>query len=407
MPNSFQHFLTYQHNVQRYFQSHRDKYDGILIPLSIAVSFPSGTYGFIRALCTKSSEKHYAIDPRTPLFQKKWDRSKFVREPHKQVAQILGSPFSEKGLISPLEPNDFDKDEIIEEIVKNCLKYQINFRTREEDIKKLNKYKKLLDLEEIKDLGKPQVLIPPYFQFDNIDDDWFKISMKCNKQATNYNSDIPIRPVVHFTHWSAVENAKKLHELLLELNIGSYWIYPNDLKEREIDLLSLKKYREHVENTHSDKIKIYTLFGGYFAVLLSYFGLAGFSNGIGYGEWRDSGYHRGGTAAIRLYSLRLHRYLDLPVFQNLIDHDAEYFGGDTDILSACVVEKRSLLTLSNRESLEHFVYCRKTELEFVATNPVESAVDELNETIDHLEGIGPDEIDNYGMHLKLWRDALK
>jgi len=43
-------------------------------------------------------------------------------------------------------------------------------------------------------------------------------------------------------------------------------------------------------------IRSLSLFDGFFAVCLSTVGLAGFANGIGYGEWRDSAYHRGGSA---------------------------------------------------------------------------------------------------------------
>ena len=62
-------YITYQHNVQRFFREHSEKYTGVIIPLSIATSFPTGTYGFVRALCSKHNLK-YAIDPRTPLFQR-------------------------------------------------------------------------------------------------------------------------------------------------------------------------------------------------------------------------------------------------------------------------------------------------------------------------------------------------
>ena len=47
----FQHYLTYQHNVQSYFREHADKYEGVIVPLSIATAFPTGTYGFVRQSC--------------------------------------------------------------------------------------------------------------------------------------------------------------------------------------------------------------------------------------------------------------------------------------------------------------------------------------------------------------------
>lgn len=137
MTTTPQQFLTYQHNVQRYFRDYTDKYSGVIIPLSIATSFSSGTYGFIRALCSHDSHKQYAIDPRTTLFQifkKNWDRRN-VRDPHKKMAEVFGVPFTTKGLSTKLEPGDFAADSVIHEVGKKCLDFQLDFRIREEDAK--------------------------------------------------------------------------------------------------------------------------------------------------------------------------------------------------------------------------------------------------------------------------------
>jgi hypothetical protein len=54
-------------------------------------------------------------------------------------------------------------------------------------------------------------------------------------------------------------------------------------------------------------------------------GLSGFGNGVGYGEWRDSSYHRGGTAEARVYIPKLHRFLDPARAQALVDRSGDYF----------------------------------------------------------------------------------
>src|SRR5205809_7883706 len=113
MAASFKHYLTYQHNVQRYFKEHRDKYQGVLIPFSIATAFPTGTYGFVRALCSMGKDNQYALDPRTPLFQKPWNRDN-VRKPHQKMAEVLGPPFVTKGLSSSVQPADFANSSVIE-----------------------------------------------------------------------------------------------------------------------------------------------------------------------------------------------------------------------------------------------------------------------------------------------------
>ena len=114
MANAIRHYLSYQHNVQKYFRDYKDVYDGVLIPLSIAISFPTGTYGFVRALCARDKQKQYAIDPRTPLFQKHWNRAKGVRDPHLKMGEVLGEPFKTKGLTTYIEAADFQDDEVIQ-----------------------------------------------------------------------------------------------------------------------------------------------------------------------------------------------------------------------------------------------------------------------------------------------------
>jgi hypothetical protein len=400
------HYLTYQHNVQSYFRDHADKYDGVLIPLSIATAFPSATYGFVRALCAKNKNKHYAIDPRTPLFQKAWDRAN-VRPPHKRMAEVMGPPFTTKGLASRLEPPDFHLDSVLNAVTEACLKFQQGFRTSQDDARKLRKYQELLGLSEVNELGEPQFLIPPYFQFENLNDSWYRISLRCIRAAKAYAANIPIRPVLHFHSWSSIPDWLAVDQALGNAGVQALWLYPNHFKEHDADLDSLVAYRKAVQAALNTKLVPYSLFGGYFAILLFYSGLKGFSNGIGFGEWRDSGYHRGGTATNRVYVLKLHRYLDGPLAQTLIDKDAEYFGMDTELLAGCVDGQRPLTTLSQAECLDHFIECRKMELDFVSSNSVGNAIQEIEDTLDHLDEVGPLERMNYGASLERWRDAIK
>ena len=183
-------------------------------------------------------------------------------------------------------------------------------------------------------------------------------------------------------------------------------MYPDCYKEHEEGIDSLRNYRAAVETTASEGLAPYALFGGYYAILMQYCGLRGFGNGIGYGEWPDSGYHRGGTAMTRVYVMKLHRYLDAPDAQHIIERDPEYFADDTELLSECAATGRRLSDLTQAECLDHFMECRYAEMEFVSNNSLASAARELGETCDHLERIGPIEANKYGVSLKRWADAL-
>ena len=400
-----EHYLTYQHNVQKYFRRHADKYSGIVVPMSIAVSFPGGTYGFVRALCAKDRKKRYAVDPRTPLFQKAWDRSQ-VRKPHEKMAAALGEPFRNKGIAGTLEPSDFDGDALTE-AVEQCLAYQKQFRARKEDARKLAKYKKLLGLSQLGELQEPQFLIPPYFQFQSASDPWFEVSARAVETAGQFADGIPVRPVIHMRNWDAVGDWGQLLERFGRAKCSEALLYPNNFKEHEASLADLRQYRSTVEQFAESGVRPFALFGGYFSILLSAFGLRGFANGVGYGEWRDSGYHRGGTAALRVYVPRLHRYLDVPAAQNILDGDAEYFAAGPDLLSECTDGNRPLSDLSQEECLDHLMESRNDEISLLVKRGLRAAREELQETLERLDAIGPLEREKYGDSLERWLSATE
>jgi len=397
-------YLNYQHNVQRYFRDHREKYEGIIIPLSIATSFPSGTYGFVRALCAKDSKKQYAIDPRNALFQKAWNRDN-VREPHRKMAKVLGPPFTTDSLTRALLPEDFEDGDTLKNCVQQCLEFQMQFKLRADDERKLEKYKKLLGLKSWQKLGEPQFLIPPYFQFDSLKDAWWTISRRCIVAATKFAGELPIRPVLHFSRWADIDSWDKVFELLLKKEIKCVWYYPNNFHEHQASQDELELYRDAIFDANNMGLEPYILFGGYFAILMRYFGSVGFGNGIGYGEWRDSGYHRGGTASTRVYILKLHQFLDAPAAQSLVDRDPEYFGGDTELIAECIEAERPLDDLSLEETLDHFMECRNQEMDFISENPISDAITELNETLEHLAEM-PLEREKYGTSLERWANVL-
>lgn len=399
------HYLTYQHNVQRFFREHSEKYDGVIVPLSIATAFPSGTYGFVHALCSRHPDIQYAIDPRNALFQKQWDRAN-VRPPHEKMASVLGEPYTTKGLSEAVIASDFDDEDVLKESVRLCIEFQKQFRMRSEDKRKLKKYKKLLGLESLVPLKKPQHLVPPYHQFANFADPWYEVSLRSTQASVDHRDGIPLRPVLHFTQWEGLGDWKSCFSALAGLGIGNVWYYPNNFKEHEASSEELAAYRDAVESAVRMRLQPFSLFGGYFAALMSYYGLLGFGNGIGYGEWRDSGYHRGGTAITRIYLLKLHRYVDAPTAQNLIDRDPDYFGCDSEIVAGYVEAGESVVDMSLQESLDHFMECRRQELEFVQSCSLSEAMTELAETISKLEEIGPLELEKFGASLERWRGTI-
>jgi hypothetical protein len=212
--------------------------------------------------------------------------------------------------------------------------------------------------------------------------------------------------VFHFQEWTAVV-WKACHSWLASIGIEEFWCYPNSFKEHDAPSEELRAYRNAIAAASKNGLKPAVLFGGYFAILMSKYGLQGFGNGIGYGEWRDSGYHKGGTAATRIYLLKLHRYVDAADAQHLVERDPEYFGSDTDIVAGYIDSGVSLVEMALDEALNHFMECRRQEIDFVESHPLPAIVAELEVTISRLGDIGTLEREKYGASLAKWKAAAE
>jgi hypothetical protein len=398
-------FLFYSHSAQQFFVRHIEKYGGIIAPFSIAASFPA-THAFFRALLSKDRTKEFALDPRSALFQHKWNRQKKLRDPHRKAAEHHGGPFTSVALKRRLQPGDMTP-RLVERFTRTCLEYQNGFRVFEEEQRKLEKYRKLVGVDFIPEIQNPQRLIPPYFQFTGLSDRWYRATMKCNEAAAKIVSPQQLTPIIHFGKWLQIANWDTVLSAMISMNISSAFIYPNDFKEHEAEQAELKCYARCVGTFGAKKFTLFGLHGGYFAILLSKKGLSGFGNGVGYGEWRDSGYHRGGTPEIRIYVPKLHRFLDPPSAQAIVSSNPDYFTSDSELLAGYSLAAKPLTEVGAVEALDHFMECRRQEMQFVQSHTLAEAIAELRQTSEALRKIGPLQFDQYGLSLERWATALE
>lgn len=384
---AFEHLLFYQHNVQVFLLGHVEKYQGVIVPLSVATAFKDGTDGFIRALCKASPEKVYMIDPRSALFQARWDRKK-KRDAHRRMATQLGKVALETlDADRAITVDDLTAD-AIEDMVRTSLAFQLDFG--QQDNAKLKKYAKLAGVATLGRLESPRRLVPPYFQFTSENDPWYSKTMAILEESQRYLKErdgsllTELCPVLHSRGFADVVDWGKVAGELKARAVQTAFLYPNNLKEIEIGLPDLQRYRDAVKAIAGAGVRCYTLHGGYFAVLLSKHGLAGFGNGIGYGEWRDSGYHSGGQANIRIYVPKLHRFVQANEVQFLLEAFGEFIAEDSDLLSGLLSSGGSALAVTTEQANNHFLDCRAAETKFVAEADIQAIKAELTSTADVL-----------------------
>jgi hypothetical protein len=166
----------------------------------------------------------------------------------------------------------------------------------------------------------------------------------------------------------------------------------------------LDGYAQLISELRGTGKPLFGLFGGYFTLMLRKIGLGCFSNAVGYGENRDSGYSSGGQAIRRYYIPRLHRYFSDVEAQSLIELvNAPWFRCPCPVCAG----GRRVTDLTSQELLEHFLNARYSELIVARERNLEELLDELNQTVERLRQIEIPRFPLPYLHLIQWNAALR
>ena len=133
-------------------------------------------------------------------------------------------------------------------------------------------------------------------------------SLSLAKAAVGEKARYRLAPVLHITVDFPENEFRRMADDYADAGFDGLIVYVNDLQEYSAPSATLKKYANLVVLLQGLGKPLFGLFGGYFTLLLRKIGLGCFSNAVGYGEYRDSGYHQGGQAVRRYYIPKLHRY---------------------------------------------------------------------------------------------------
>lgn len=386
------HYLTYHHVSQDFFRRHRNKYDGLMIPLSVACVFRQGTGGFVLTLKTQ-----YAIDPRTPILQADFDRQS-IRRAHLEIADVHGPTVRQIFESRPLRPADVSP--LAADMAAGVLSFQKEFA--QQSAEKVDKYAALLGEEVETEYGGPHFLIPPYFRSVGRSDPWYEVSLSLARGAVREKEGYRLAPVLHITPGFPESEFRQMARDYANPGFDGLIVFVNSLQEYLAPAATLAKYADLVALLRGQGKPLFGLFGGYFTLLLRKIGLGCFSNAVGYGEYRDSGYHEGGQAVRRYYIPKLHRYLTDTDAQELLN-----IVGGGSLRCACPVcrRRRPLTDFTSQELLDHFLNTRLTEIQHAGATDLSNLIEELADTHETLER-SPVPIDRYS-HLREWVEALR
>ncbi len=368
------HFLAYGNSDQASFRDPavRGSMDYLTVPGTIAAYYPDATAAFVL-----SSELHYVIDPRTPLFQ---GRLETPRPSHVALAQWLGPSVSAQVARAVNTRvtlgSEFYTLPVVREVVVELVSRQRDYGGRAGTLQaKLGRYQLLLAQarrEEVSptpiSIGPPPdfVLLPYFFSAGH--DGWEAVNANIWEVASQVEQPEGLSPVI------AATTPESLHHLLNSVPEGLshtafFWL--DGFNERLSQTGLLQEVWAFVADQPAGR-SLVNLYGGFFSICLSHAGLFGFSNGLGYSESRDwPELPATGAAPARYYVRSLHAHVTPAVAQLIVDLEPA-LRCDCPICAGAV----SIIGLSYHALKAHFALARRWELDLVA-NQSKAAIVEM------------------------------
>lgn len=376
-------------------------FDGICIDAHIYASFQNSVSIFL-----SNNKKLTILDPvfykfTDPYYQiyseKRW--TNFLMENYGIQELIQSNP-------DGITPNVLD-NKAINEVVKKVVDFQKSVMENDNSEGKL--LLALLDGNESSP-ASDKIIVPPYFINDGS-----QVSLEKNIQLIDHLSKIKDEGSTIYV--PIVIDEDILFDKILQKNLiekyskskkDGFLFWVTDFKETEKDLETLKAYTSFVQDLKSknENADIISLYGGYFSLLLSKFGiLDGITQGVGISDYKDP-LAVGGGGRPRYYVPIAHQMTSIDSAEDLLNANKTIFQ------CKCQVCKKnsSPSNLTTLELANHFVWNRIQEFNFIKNNSIDKIKQSIEEEVRQLKIIG-NNIDpltlKFSSTLHRWSEVVK
>lgn len=353
----------------------QDLLDGMVIPANILAHQAASTSVFISSV----PGLPYFIDPMTYLLQ---HRSSELMNEKGEIRLSVGKLLDDYHVdladklvrLRDIRPKDFPKTEAF---CEGVVAFQQTKVVSSSETSAATKYLKRYNNTSA---TLPATIVPPYFKFHEVGDDWYDYSLKCSKYVLGNVSNCT--PVI------CCEANSLSPKAIATLT--------DDYSDFETALIWADGYSGHLAATHQilscrklyDSLTrkgctVQVLYGGYLSILSKQDGVRGISHGILYTEHRSTASTPGaGGAPERYYIPRIHSFRSLSQ-TDLILHKhpelicdcpvcQEYLGDDPDNI---------ILFRDNPELLrKHFLQVRRREADEIESGTLANEIARMRET---------------------------
>lgn len=367
-------------------------YDGLVLPANILLYQYRSTPSVV-LMC----KKPFIVDPMSYLFGEPYENfkqkakagnNKFkpsfrkLMEGHGLVHEDFFN-YDYTKLLSFLKSSDRN----ISTFVDNALSFQQNqvWDTLKEASELMSDEQRNSLTEEA---FRPKILIPPYFLYSPKST---SITTELNKRILKYCWDEKrdmgdLFPMVFLRKEDLTTDfLEEVIDINKSYGFPGYCVWIDNFDERSATSDQIKGLIKLTKALSTGDRQVVMLYGGFFSLLLHYFGMTCVSHGLAYGEARSIGataQQGSGPAPIRYYIFELHKFLTLDSALIVLRERSE-------LICDCLICKRILAGNPERVTLfqteealaeMHFLYNRHEERKMVANS-------DLAESLKHLEWI--------------------
>lgn len=361
------HLRFGMHRDVQLIHDEKDQIDGLVVPAHILAHLSPSTPVFVASM----HDKPYVIDPMTFVFQnakKALLKDGEIRTSIKKLCDAYHSKLRTR-IMAPEFDGPLSLLDCLgtDELCKKVVKFQLETVASASGSSGANKYLKRYTKTAAK---QPRAVIPPYFVFNSVDDDWYKLSLACAKKTVALAGKLEVSPVI----CCAIST---LNDTGIETIATDYakfdrvFIWIDNYVQTSVTSSDIKKVRKLLQALRDAGVELEALYGGYLLIMSRFDGMSAISHGILYTQNKSTTIVPGsGGAPERYYIPAIHEFRSLSQTDLIVHKHPE-------LICDCVICKEHLdgnpdkiIAYKDNPDLlvRHFLRCRRREADEIEKN---------------------------------------
>jgi len=325
------------HSEKEYLKKTIKFFDGLILGANLVEATPGATASLLIKFGGRKLAIPFYVDPMTYAFgsyvdqgrlrtdldwiksdqkSKKGTVRRFKRS-YNKLADEFGGPVADAVAHgAAIKPSDLEDKARASRFCKSIVDYQTSRLARV--------FREDPEYEDFAaDLPTPTAVFAPYFYIEPSNHDaWTRINLHLATLTTAMDPGLPVHAVI----LADVEFLRKpeflngLAKNLPRTGVTGVWLWFSNLVEHTAETLVLDSFRSLISNISDSGLKVFNMHGGYFSLVLSKYGLAGTSHGVGYGEQKDVMPVIGqSTPTVRYHLPGIHKRVGVPDIQRCFE----------------------------------------------------------------------------------------